>query len=173
MKAVVGSFMTNDSVVRQWRVTNAGKNDFFFFQAGKYLIIPPACMPELYYILKSFAHTFYRFPQQKFLENWYAVSPGDFRFSVKAPRLITHYKQFTDCDQLLTDFYDTTLKGLKDKLGAILFQLPPSFSYNPELIHTQNSGYLEEGKSYNTKTVIGFLNDWSPKALDPKQYMEQ
>ena len=76
--------------------------------------------------------TFYRFPQLKFLENWYAVSPGDFRFSVKAPRLITHYKQFNDCDKLLTDFYDTTLKGLKDKLGAILFQLPPSFSYSPE-----------------------------------------
>lgn len=42
-----------------------------------------------------------------------------------------------------------------------------------ELIHTQNSGYLEEGKGYNAKTVIGFLNDWSPKALDPKQYKEQ
>ncbi|MFC0772338.1 thioredoxin family protein [Terrimonas alba] len=42
-----------------------------------------------------------------------------------------------------------------------------------ELIHTQNSGYLEEGKGYNTKTVIGFFNDWSPKALDPKQYKEQ
>ena len=42
-----------------------------------------------------------------------------------------------------------------------------------ELIHTQNSAYLEEGKGYNAKTVIGFLNDWSPKALDPKQYKEQ
>ncbi|WP_276502834.1 thioredoxin family protein [Terrimonas pollutisoli] len=42
-----------------------------------------------------------------------------------------------------------------------------------ELIHTQNSVYLEEGKGYNTKTVIGFLNDWSSKALDPKQYKEQ
>src|SRR5437868_6128406 len=31
-----------------------------------------------------------------------------------------------------------------------------------ELIHTQNSGYLEEGKSYNKEKVDGFFNDWSP-----------
>lgn len=41
------------------------------------------------------------------------------------------------------------------------------------LLHTQNSGYLEEGKSYSKEKVTGFLNDWSPKALDPKQYSEQ
>ncbi|MFC0772342.1 DUF72 domain-containing protein [Terrimonas alba] len=89
--------------------------------------------------------TFYRFPQLKFLENWYAVSPRDFRFSVKVPRLITHYKQFNDCDRLLTDFYETTMNGLKEKLGAVLFQLPPSFSYSPErfdvLIKSMQKGF--------------------------------
>lgn len=44
---------------------------------------------------------------------------------------------------------------------------------NGNLIHTQNSGYLEKGKGYDEKTVMGFLNDWSPKAFDPKQYKEQ
>jgi thioredoxin-related protein len=43
-----------------------------------------------------------------------------------------------------------------------------------KLIHTQNSGYLEDGKkSYDRDKVIGFFNDWSPKALNPKQYKEQ
>jgi thioredoxin-related protein len=43
-----------------------------------------------------------------------------------------------------------------------------------ELIHTQNSGYLEDGKKgYDKEKVIGFLNDWSPKAFDPTQYKEQ
>ncbi|HYM93613.1 MAG TPA: thioredoxin family protein [Chitinophagaceae bacterium] len=43
-----------------------------------------------------------------------------------------------------------------------------------KLIHTQNSGYLEDGKkSYEREKVIGFFNDWSPWALDPKQYKEQ
>jgi thioredoxin-related protein len=41
------------------------------------------------------------------------------------------------------------------------------------LIHTQNSGYLEDGsKSYNRNSVIGFLKDWRPAAFDPKQYKE-
>jgi len=42
-----------------------------------------------------------------------------------------------------------------------------------KLIHTENSWYLENGKkSYDKDKVIEFFNDWSPKALDPKQYKE-
>ena len=51
--------------------------------------------------------TFYRFPQLAFLENWYAQSPAGFQFAVKAPQLITHYKQFHGVGQLLGDFYTT------------------------------------------------------------------
>jgi thioredoxin-related protein len=42
-----------------------------------------------------------------------------------------------------------------------------------ELIHTQNSGYLESGKSYDKEKVKGFFSDWNKKALDPAQYKEQ
>jgi thioredoxin-related protein len=38
------------------------------------------------------------------------------------------------------------------------------------LLHIQNSGYLEERKGYNKEKVISFLNDWSPKAVDPATY---
>ena len=76
--------------------------------------------------------TFYRFPQLSFLENWYAQSPPDFRFAVKAPKLITHYKQFHNVQQLLADFYDTTERGLLEKLGPVLFQLPPRLAYAPD-----------------------------------------
>lgn len=41
------------------------------------------------------------------------------------------------------------------------------------LLHTQNSSYLEKDKSYSKENVMGFFNDWSPKALDAKQYKEQ
>lgn len=37
-------------------------------------------------------------------------------------------------------------------------------------LHTQNSGYLEEGKGHSKEKVMGFLKDWSPAALDPKSY---
>ena len=76
--------------------------------------------------------TFYRFPQLKFLQNWYSISPDGFSFAIKVPRLITHYKQLNDCEKLLNDFYSTAELGLKDKLGAVLFQFPPQFKYSDE-----------------------------------------
>jgi len=76
--------------------------------------------------------TFYRFPQLSFLQTWYQKSPPEFRFSVKAPRVITHYKKFNDTGDLVTSFYDTINSGLKEKLGPVLFQVPPSFHYDEE-----------------------------------------
>jgi uncharacterized protein YecE (DUF72 family) len=76
--------------------------------------------------------TFYRFPQLSVLQTWYVKSPADFRFSVKAPRAITHYKKFNDTTELITSFYDIINQGLQEKLGPVLFQLPPSFTYDDE-----------------------------------------
>ena len=45
---------------------------------------------------------------------------------------------------------------------------------NGKLLHTQNSGYLEDGKkSYKKEVVMGFFKDWMSAAFDPKQYNEQ
>jgi len=45
---------------------------------------------------------------------------------------------------------------------------------NGNLIHTQNSWYLEDGsKSYDREKVKTFFIEWSPKAFDPSQYKEQ
>jgi len=76
--------------------------------------------------------TFYRFPQLSFLQTWHTKSPDNFRFSVKAPRAITHYKKFNAVHDLLSSFYDTINNGLQTKLGPVLFQLPPSFTYDEE-----------------------------------------
>ncbi len=76
--------------------------------------------------------TFYRFPQLSFLETWYKKSPEIFSFSVKAPRAITHYKQFINSKELTADFYGTIQEGLKEKLGCVLFQMPPRMGYKPE-----------------------------------------
>ena len=76
--------------------------------------------------------TFYRFPRVPLLQNWYEKSPGNFSFAVKAPRLITHYKQLNDCERYLTDFYTVCREGLKEKLGPLLFQFPSRFIYTKE-----------------------------------------
>lgn len=108
--------------------------------------------------------TFYRFPQLKFLQNWYDVSSPDFLFTVKAPRLITHYKKFNNCEDLLKDFYDTTIAGLNKKLGAVLFQFPSSFVYSPE--HLER---IVKNLSAEVKNVVEFRHPgWWAKEVFKK-----
>lgn len=76
--------------------------------------------------------TFYRFPVIRSLENWYNISPPEFKFAVKVPRLITHYKKLNDCKRLIDDFYRLITLGLKEKLGPVLFQLPPRYNYTKD-----------------------------------------
>ena len=97
--------------------------------------------------------TFYKFPTEKSLSKWYNTSPADFKFSVKAPRLITHYKKFNDCEILLKDFYNSIHTGLQEKLGCVLFQLPPQFIYSPEML-----GLIINSMDYSFKNVFEFRN---------------
>lgn len=121
----------------EWRIGCSG-----FHYADWKEIFYPAGLPQRKWFDYYCTHfntlelnvTFYRFPQPKFLENWYAISPAGFDFSVKAPRLITHYKRFLDTQRLLGDFYGTTREGLRDKLGCILFQLPAHIAYSETML---------------------------------------
>lgn len=77
----------------------------------------------------EFNVTFYRFPRLPVLRNWYDQAPGDFQFSVKAPQAITHFRQFHNTADMMSDFYGTIRAGLEQKLGPVLFQLPPRLRY--------------------------------------------
>lgn len=76
--------------------------------------------------------TFYRFPILKTLQGWYEKAPDNFIYSIKVPKVITHIKRLEDCEAEIEKFYDVAREGLKTKLGCILFQLPPSFTYSEE-----------------------------------------
>jgi uncharacterized protein YecE (DUF72 family) len=76
--------------------------------------------------------SFYKFPTVKSLSNWYSKAPSGFRFTVKAPRLITHFRQFRDCRRELSDFYSACADGMREKLDAVLFQCPPKFQFTDE-----------------------------------------
>lgn len=95
--------------------------------------------------------TFYRFPRVKTLQNWYIQSPAHFLFAVKAPRLITHYKRFNDCERLLSDFYGAVSEGLQEKLGPVLFQLPSQIMYDENFLEK-----LINCVDTNFKNVIEF-----------------
>lgn len=90
-------------------------------------------------------------PTQKSFDKWYNESPDDFLFTIKAPRLITHYRQLNECEQLINDFYVAIQTGLKEKLGCVLFQFPPKFDYNTERLNL-----LIENLRPDLKNVVEF-----------------
>lgn len=61
---------------------------------------------------------------------WADSVPEDFRFSVKAPKAITHEANLA-CEPAQLQIFLTEANTLAQKLGPILFQLPPSFAFNP------------------------------------------
>jgi uncharacterized protein YecE (DUF72 family) len=80
-------------------------------------------------------NTFYRRPQKAVLENWKEQVPHGFKFSVKAPRGITHFKQLKDAEDQ-TKYFLETVAALEDRLGPILFQLPPNMNKDMERLET-------------------------------------
>jgi uncharacterized protein YecE (DUF72 family) len=70
--------------------------------------------------------TFYRIPNQKTVANWREQTPASFSFSLKFPEVITHIKMLKDC-QRETDLFLERTRMLKEKLGPLLLQFPPSF----------------------------------------------
>jgi len=75
--------------------------------------------------------SFYRLPKKSIFEGWRKRTPENFTFVVKGSRFITHIKKLKDCEEPLRLFFNN-VEGLKDKLGVVLWQLPPNLKINQE-----------------------------------------
>lgn len=64
--------------------------------------------------------------------SWRTRTPDDFVFAVKAHREITHNRRLRDVDESVAEFLDSGVRDLGDKLGPILWQLPPSLPWKPD-----------------------------------------
>ncbi len=71
-------------------------------------------------------YTFHRLPTEKLLRGWAAATPPGFRFTLKAPRRITHDARLQGCEEV-THAFCAAAAALEEKLGVLLFQLPPWF----------------------------------------------
>jgi uncharacterized protein YecE (DUF72 family) len=71
-------------------------------------------------------YTFYRMPNEKLVSGWAAQTPSPYKLTLKAPRRITHDSRLRNCGDLVAGFCGVA-GTLGDKLGALLFQLPPNF----------------------------------------------
>ncbi|MEW6102218.1 MAG: DUF72 domain-containing protein [bacterium] len=97
--------------------------------------------------------SFYRLPFEGMIKGWYRRSPKNFKFVLKASRRITHLLKLVNCSEALKIFLDR-IKGLKEKLSIVLFQLPPSLKKDiPRL-----KGFIKELPN-NFSYCIEFRNN--------------
>lgn len=80
-------------------------------------------------------NTFYQLPDEETLVAWRDTVPAGFIFSVKASRYITHMKKLKDPQEPVSNFLDR-VDTLGDKLGPILFQLPPHWNFDRERLNS-------------------------------------
>ncbi|MEO5500837.1 MAG: DUF72 domain-containing protein [Ginsengibacter sp.] len=141
----------------KWHIGCSG----FLYRDWKNIFYPPG-IPQrswLNYYSTQFDtleinSSFYKFPEDKNLKKFYDQTEENFQFALKAPRVITHFEKLKNCDAQFSDLYAAAQNGLKEKLGPILFQFPPSFLYSPENMEAILKSFKPEFKN-----VVEFRND--------------
>jgi uncharacterized protein YecE (DUF72 family) len=99
-----------------------------YYPAG----IQPAAMLEHYardFDTVELNNTFYQLPNEASFDNWRESTPRDFLYAVKGSRFITHMIKLKDAQRGLTNFLPRA-ERLREKLGPILWQLPPGWKVN-------------------------------------------
>ena len=90
---------------------------------------------ELEYVSRSFPSvevngSFYSLQRPSSYEQWRAQTPAGFVFSVKGPRFVTHMKKLAGLEVPLANFFASGLLALGDRLGPVLWQLPPTLGFD-------------------------------------------
>jgi len=76
-------------------------------------------------------NTFYRLPSEQAFRKWKEDTPEGFKYAVKASRYITHMKKLAGVEEALPRFLERS-RLLGERLGPILYQLPPYWECNPD-----------------------------------------
>jgi uncharacterized protein YecE (DUF72 family) len=74
--------------------------------------------------------SFYSLQRPSSYRAWYDATPDDFVFAVKGGRFMTHNKKLRDCAGPLANFFASGVLALEEKLGPILWQLPPQLAFD-------------------------------------------
>jgi len=98
--------------------------------------------------------TFYALPKKQTIKNWYNTE--NVVYSLKCSKLITHFKRLKNCKNEWQIFWDR-VKPLREKLKAILIQLPPSFKLTPDTF-VRLKTFISYLPTKKTTIVIEFRN---------------
>lgn len=80
--------------------------------------------------------TFYSLKRPEAFAHWYETAPDHFVFALKGGRFITHMKKLRDVESALANFFASGVLALGEKLGPILWQLPPQLAFDEERIES-------------------------------------
>ena len=80
-------------------------------------------------------NSFYRLPTEKAFTSWRESTPDGFLYAVKVSRFITHIKRLKGVDEALDNFL-VRARILEDKLGPLLYQLPPNMPRNDKVLES-------------------------------------
>jgi len=80
-------------------------------------------------------NSFYRLPSGDTFEKWRKQAPPGFCYAVKANRYLTQAKKLKECEEPLERMM-TAVRWLGDRLGPMLYQLPPSMNINLERLES-------------------------------------
>jgi len=76
--------------------------------------------------------SFYSLQRPSSYQRWYSEAPDEFLFAVKGGRFITHMKKLRDVEVSLANFFASGVLALREKLGPILWQLPPNLAWDEQ-----------------------------------------
>ena len=76
--------------------------------------------------------SFYSLQRPESYQQWREQTPDDFVFAVKGGRFITHMKKLAGVESALANFFASGVLALGDKLGPVLWQLPPNLGFHPD-----------------------------------------
>jgi uncharacterized protein YecE (DUF72 family) len=80
-------------------------------------------------------NSFYRLPSEGAFRRWKEDAPAGFTYAVKASRYITHMKKLAGAEEALQRFLERS-RLLGDRLGPVLYQLPPFWACNADRLRT-------------------------------------
>ena len=78
--------------------------------------------------------SFYSLQSPDSYSAWHDATPADFVFAVKGPRYITHLRRLRDVARPMANFFASGVLRLGPKLGPLLWQLPPNFKFDADLL---------------------------------------
>jgi uncharacterized protein YecE (DUF72 family) len=102
--------------------------------------------------------SFYSLQRPSSYAKWYEDTPKGFLFTIKAPRYITHIRRLKEVDAPLANFFASGLFNLREKLGPVLWQFPPTFKYDRERMQP-----FLEALPHDTKSALALArkrDDW-------------